>query len=73
MINTNNSTSIQQLELAKNVEEFVFGGGDSDGVHCAKHELLEQITTFEIAIRAKGFFDLNRQFLASVSDFLERG
>lgn len=63
---------IQQLELAKNVEEFVFWSGDNDGLHSAKQELIEQMTKFDIVIRAKGFFDLNRQFLASVSVFVTK-
>lgn len=64
--------SMQQLELAKNVEEFVFWAGDDDGLHSAKRELIEQMTKFDIAIKAKGFFDLNRQFLASVRSILNK-
>lgn len=37
-------------------------------MHDAKEELSEQMEKFEIAIRAKGFFVLNRKFLASVSN-----
>lgn len=58
------------MELAKNVEEFVFWCGNDDQLRNAKHELIEQMKKFQIAIRAKGFFDVNRQFLATVSNHL---
>lgn len=58
---------MQQLEVVRNVEEFVFWCGNDDELYNAKHELVEQFNKFHIAIRAKGFFDMNRQFLATVS------
>lgn len=56
------------MDLAKNIEEFIFWGGDTDRLHSAKQELIEQLNTFHIFIRAKGFFEVDRQFLASVSN-----
>lgn len=55
------------MELVRNVEEFVFWCGDNDELHNAKLELVEQMEKFQIAIKAKGFFDVNREFLATVS------
>lgn len=58
----------KNLRLAKGIEEFVFWGGDNADTHNAKQELLEQMMNFDIAIKAKGFFGLDRPFLATVSN-----
>lgn len=58
----------KKLRLAKGIEEFVFWGGDNADTHNAKQELIEQLMNFDIAIRAEGFFRLDRRFLATVSN-----
>lgn len=54
------------MELARNVEESVFWCGDDDHLQRAKYELIDQMNKFRINFKAKGFFQLNRQFVASV-------
>lgn len=49
-----------------NVEEFAFWGADDDQLRNAKQEMIQQMDKFHISIKAKGFFELDRQFLASV-------
>lgn len=39
-------------------------------LHNAKEELLMQVSNFDIVIDARGFFNINRQFIASVSKVL---
>lgn len=53
--------------MGKNIEEFFFWTGDVAEIHFAKQELLSQLEKFDITIHAKGFYELNRNFLASVS------
>lgn len=57
----------KKSRLIKNVEEFVFWAGENAETHNAKQELIDQINNFNISIRAKGFFELNRRFLATVN------
>lgn len=57
--------------LTVSVEEFVFWGGDNAETHNAKQELIEQINKFNICISAKGFFNLDRGFIAAVSNWHE--
>lgn len=58
------------MELAKNIEEFVCVGGDDDRLLTmnAKQEFFGHINKFRIAFTAKGFFELDRPFLASVGN-----
>lgn len=58
------------MKLAKNVEEFAFWSGDNDQLHNAKQELIDQMNKFHISFEAKGFFVLDRQFLASVRNIV---
>lgn len=44
-----------------------FWAGENENAHCAKQELLTQINSLEIVMSGKGFCDIDRQFMASVS------
>lgn len=57
------------MKLINNIEKLVFWPGDNDKLHFAKQELLSQIKNLEISINGKGFFNIDRQFLAGVSFF----
>lgn len=57
----------QKTELIKNIEKLTFWAGDNEKLHFAKQELLSQINNLDISISGKGFFVINRQFLAGVS------
>lgn len=39
---------------------------DNNRLHNAKEEILTQITKLNIVINAKGFFEVDRQFMAAV-------
>lgn len=39
---------------------------DVNKLHNAKHEILNQINEFDIKIDAKGFFEVDRRFVATV-------
>lgn len=58
--------SFQKVELIKNIEKLTFWAGDNEKLHFAKQELLSQINNLDISISGKGFFIINRQFLAGV-------
>ena len=55
------------MDLSKNLETFLFWASDDDQLHKAKQEVLKQILQLEILIGAKGFFEIDRKFLAGVS------
>lgn len=57
----------QKIDLIKNIEKLTFWAGENDQLHYAKQELLSQINNLDISISGKGFFIINRQFLAGVS------
>lgn len=57
----------QKTELIKNIEKLTFWAGDNEKLHFAKQELLSQINNLDISISGKGFFIINRQFLAGAS------
>lgn len=57
----------QKTELIKNIERLTFWAGDNEKLHFAKQELLSQINNLDISISGKGFFVIDRQFLAGVS------
>lgn len=48
------------------IEEFVILGGENERLLDAKQEFFGQISEFRISIKAKGFFEVDRPFLASV-------
>lgn len=54
------------MELINNVEEYIFWTGETGRVCIAKLELINQMKTFNISIRGKGFYEINRSFLVSV-------
>lgn len=56
----------QKTELIKNIEKLTFWAGDNEKLHFAKQELLSQINNLDISISGKGFFTIDRQFLAGV-------
>lgn len=58
----------QKIELVKNIERIAFWTVNDDKLHFSKLALLSQIHNLDISITGKGFFILNRQFLASVSE-----
>lgn len=60
---------IKKSELIKNIEKLTFWAGDNEKLHLAKHELLSQINNLDLSISGKGFFTIDRQFLAGVSSF----
>lgn len=61
----------QKTELIKNIEKLTFWAGDNEKLHFAKQELLSQINNLDISISGKGFFTIDRQFLAGVYTVLK--
>lgn len=57
----------QKLNLLRNVEEFIFWSGNIEKLYLTKVEFIHQIQNFDLPINVKGFYELNRQFLAGVS------
>lgn len=57
----------QKTELIKNIEKLSFWADDNQKLSFAKHELLSQINNLDISISGKGFFIINRSFMAGVS------
>lgn len=51
------------------LENAVFWTSDNDQLFYAKHELVSLIHRFPINISAKGFFTVDRSFLAAVHIF----
>lgn len=62
---------LQKTELIKNIEKLTFWAGDNEKLHFAKQELLSQINHLDISISGKGFFIIDRQFLAGVRMILD--
>lgn len=60
---------LQKMKLIDNIEKLLFWPGDNDKLHFAKRELLNQIKNLDISISGKGFFTVDRQFLAGVIFF----
>lgn len=48
------------------MERFLFNIHDDDAMYNAKREIFQQVTQFDICIEAKGFFRMDRQFVATV-------
>ncbi|XP_031626147.1 uncharacterized protein LOC116342606 [Contarinia nasturtii] len=67
LINACHYCSIQKIELIKNIEKLTFWAGDNEKLHFAKQELLSQINNLDISISGKGFFIIDRQFLAGMA------
>lgn len=63
------SHPLKQLELAKSIEDLVYLGGEDNRLHIVKQEFNDQLDKFNISIKAKGFFVLNRNFLSIVSGY----
>lgn len=59
--------SLQKNTLAKNLEKFMFWSNEYDTLFNAKQEILMQLNELNIAIAARGFFDVDRQLIAGVS------
>lgn len=55
--------------LWKNLEKSIFCAIDDDDLHNAKQEILAQLSKFDITITARGFFDIDRRFIAAVRRF----
>lgn len=55
------------MEYIRNVEKITFWASESRKLHIAKLELLTQIKNSPISVNAKGFFTIDRPFLAGVS------
>lgn len=49
------------------MEQFLFYAGDDDWLLNLKQEFLTQLVQLSITIDAKGFFQIDRRFLATVS------
>lgn len=54
------------MEFFKYAEKLTFWASNDRMVHIAKNELLDQINHLTISISGKGFFTIDRQFLARV-------
>lgn len=52
--------------LMENLEKYVFWTSDNEKLYNAKQELISLVNRFPIHITAKGFFNLDRRFLAAV-------
>lgn len=61
---------LQKISLSRNLEKFLFCVCDVNKLHNAKHEILVQLNKFDIMIDARGFFEVNRRFVAGVSFFI---
>lgn len=48
------------------MEKSVFCAVDDDELHHAKQDILAQLAKFDITINARGFFDIDRRFIAAV-------
>lgn len=57
---------LQKVTLSRNLEDYIFCVCDINRLHNAKQEILVQINKFDICIDAKGFFEINRRFVAAV-------
>lgn len=57
----------QKIEFIRNIEKLVFWAGDQHKLQFAKQDLIAQMNNLNISISGKGFFTLNRQFMAAVS------
>ena len=56
----------QVVNLLENLEEYVFWTSDNEKLYYSKQELISLISRFPIHITAKGFFIVDRRFLAAV-------
>lgn len=57
---------LQRSELIRNLENILFNI-NGENMHNAKREICLQITKFDFDIEAKGYFKIDRQFVAAVS------
>lgn len=57
----------QRHAIIKNIEKITFWAGDNQKIRFAKQELLSQINYLDISISGKGFFTIDRKFMAEVS------
>lgn len=55
--------------MRKNLEKFMFNASEVNELHAAKEDILVQTQKFHIAINCCGFFEVNRNFAATVSVF----
>lgn len=58
---------MQKTALAKNLEKFLFWASDYEILFNAKQEILMQLSQLDIVIIARGFFAVDRRFIAAVS------
>lgn len=58
---------LQISEYVRNIEKITFWAYERRKFHIAKKELLTQIESLRISISGKGFFAVDRPFLAGVS------
>lgn len=56
----------QKCRIIKHLEKFIFYANENNWLHAAKHEILAQLAHFTITVKAKGFFEIDRRFLAAV-------
>lgn len=58
----------QKTALVKNIEKMNFWTSDCEKLHNAKQELISQINNLDILIEGKGFFIINKEHSAGVSN-----
>lgn len=56
----------QKTHLVDNLEKFNFSASFHLGLHNAKQEVFMQLSKLDISVQAKGFFDIDRRFIAAV-------
>lgn len=62
------SSSLQKTALIKNIEKMSFWASDCEQLHSAKQELISQISNLDMSISGKGFFIINKEYIAEVGD-----
>lgn len=64
----NTFISFQKTALIKNIEKLLFWTSEYEKLHSAKRELISQINSLDLSINGKGFFIINKEYIAGVSD-----
>lgn len=67
LINSSEFCTIEARQISANLLRLTLTKRNSENLHAEKHEFLQQLFNQPIEISAKGFFTLNRQFLATVN------
>lgn len=61
--------TFQKTAIIKNIEKLSFCASDCEKLHTAKQELILQVNNLDMAISGKGFFIINKEYIAGVSYF----